>query len=80
MFIYGETAVLNATNNGFSIKELYRGLSPRQGFEKRDMGTWEIHITVFCIKEGGRQRHDSTGVFSNKLRRQEREEMRGMEV
>ena len=53
MFIYGKTAFLDTNINGFSIQELYRGLSPRQGFEQKEVGTGEIYATAFSIEEGG---------------------------
>lgn len=50
MFIYGKTAVLDTNMDGFSIQELYRGLSPQQGFEEKEMGTWEIYAIVFSAE------------------------------
>jgi hypothetical protein len=48
-----EDSSLGYNDNGFRIQELYRGLSPQQGFEQKEMGTGEIYATVFSTEEGG---------------------------
>jgi hypothetical protein len=37
-----EDSNLEYADEGFSIHELYRGLSPWGGLEKEDIATWEI--------------------------------------
>lgn len=48
-----EDSSLGYDDDGFSIQELYRGRSPQQGFEQKEMGTGEIYATAFSIEEGG---------------------------
>lgn len=48
-----EDSILEYDDDGFSIQELYRGQSPQQVFEKKEVGTWEIYTTAFSTEEGG---------------------------